>query len=206
MGFGAQWIEHKGLISRLPESVLAALDREVNPKRPITLLDVGVENGGTVEVWQRVLPEGSRVLPVDLNAECAGLGVGVLIGDAGDRDWLRGTFGREGFDVIVNDTRTWLPVLWPWLIPGGLLVTVDPPRGVVERLTRFSREPGPLPYEEVLRVGVYERCVVVEKCQPRAHADHELLVGTVAGVLSEEDLYAQGILRLVASNPEGGQA
>ena len=68
MGFGAQWIEHKGLISRLPESVLAALDREVNPKRPITLLDVGVENGGTVEVWQRVLPEGSRVLPVDLNA------------------------------------------------------------------------------------------------------------------------------------------
>ena len=44
-------MRHAGSVSRHSEVVLHAYDREI-PIRPMRMLLIGVENGGSLEVWR----------------------------------------------------------------------------------------------------------------------------------------------------------
>jgi hypothetical protein len=41
--------------------------------KPITLLEIGVQNGGSLEIWEKYLPENSKIYGVDINKKCAEL-------------------------------------------------------------------------------------------------------------------------------------
>lgn len=199
MGYRSEWLSHAGNGTRHMEPVLYALDKEVAAKEPIRLLLVGVENGGSLEVWQRVLPEGSEVIGVDIEPLCAELGLPVLVGDASDKEWCLENLGREPFNVVINSTGWDLRSLWPWVKAGGLFLwegydsdsATELVDGVAEGYETW------LPSEEIMRVSVWHSILIVEKRYPKVIPYLEVFVGNFFDVVPEDDLIEQGARRIV---------
>lgn len=198
MGYRDQWLKHPGGVSHHSEVVLHAFDREM-PTGPVSLLDVGVENGGSLEVWRDVLPEGSEVLGLDIDPRCADLGLPVVIADVRDHGSVAGALRGMRFDLIVDSTGTMSPWTWPFLRAGGRLILEDygtrPLLDLVEDVA--ENRPSWLPVEEIMRVTVFPHVAVVEKRNPRVIPYIRVLVGNFAEVTSEEDLRDRGIKRIL---------
>lgn len=75
--------------------------------QPINLLEIGINNGGSLEVWNEYLPKGSRVTGVDIDERCGELkyneDVEVFISDASDEKFVNKEFKDKKFDVIIDD-------------------------------------------------------------------------------------------------------
>ena len=198
MEYRARWLDHAGLMTRHLEIVLYAFDREV-PDGPLRLLDVGVENGGSLEIWGEILPEGSEVLGIDSDPACADLGLPVITGDVTNREWVRGALRGRWFDVIIDSTGTMTPHLWPYLVKGGRLLIEDlHPQMIADlALDVMTGEDSWLPAEEILRVTAYPGIAVVEKSSPRIVPLLEVMAGNFADVVSEETLRNLGVRQVV---------
>ena len=193
MGYRDTWLTHAGGVSRHLEVVLHVLDREI-PDKPLRVLEVGVENGGSLEVWQKCLPQGSEVLGIDVDERCAGLGLPVLIGDVTDATWLREALRGKSFDVIVDSTGALSPWTWPFLLVGGTLIFEGYDIREILHLVYAVAEDkqGWLPVEEIMRVTVFPGAVVVEKRNPRVVPYMNVMVGNFADVTGEKELLDQG--------------
>jgi hypothetical protein len=198
MEFRSRWLSHAGMMSRHLEVVLHAFDREV-PDRPLRLLDVGVENGGSLEIWRDILPEGSVVLGVDVDPACADLGLPVLTGDVTNRDWVREALRGTWFDVVIDSTGTMTANLWPYVArKGRLLIEGYNPQMIADlTLDLMTGVDSWLPVEEVLKVTVYPGVAVVEKSNPRVVPYLEVVAGNFAEVVSEETLRDLGVRQVV---------
>jgi len=198
VGYRDTWLGHAGAVTRHSEVILHALDRET-PREPARLLDVGVENGGSLEVWQQCLPEGSDVLGMDIDPRCADLGLPVVTCDVTDRDAVKAALRGRWFDLIVDSTGTSSPWTWAFLRPGGRLLLEDYDPQAIRDLVSAVAEDGEswLPVEEIMRVTVFPRIAVVEKRYPRVIPYIDIMVGNFADVVPEEDLIAQGIKRVL---------
>lgn len=198
MGFSAQWVRNTGGSSCLPESALLAFDTDVPSDRPVTLVHVGVENGGAVDVWRETLPAGSTVIGVDIDPRCSG----ALIGDARDRRWWASQFPTR-VDVIVNHTGVWIEHLWAWLSPRGVLFGVELPPHVVAQLTgEWLTAEHPftdslVPWEEITRVGLYQSVLVLVKADPRVIPELLLVAGNFTDVATDDELRARGARRVI---------
>ncbi len=75
--------------------------------RPVTLLEIGVYQGGSLEMWRAYLGPQARVVGIDIDPTCAayaGEGMQVLIGDQADPEFLRRVCAETGpLDVVVDD-------------------------------------------------------------------------------------------------------
>src|ERR1043166_1163616 len=79
--------------------------------KPIkTLLEIGVEGGGSLEMWNEMFP-GTKIVGLDIDPRCKARkreGFVVEIGDQTDRAFLRGVVQRHGpFSIIVDDGGHW---------------------------------------------------------------------------------------------------
>jgi O-antigen biosynthesis protein len=134
------FIKHAGNLSDKWEHYLAIYDAEMarfrNAGRPITLLEIGVQNGGSLQVFARYLPKGSSILGIDVDPACAELSLGpnirIAIVDAGDSAALDAALGNERFDIILDDGShqsdqiiTALRTCFDRLRPGGLYIIED---------------------------------------------------------------------------------
>ena len=193
MGYRDTWMNHAYNVSRHSEVVLHAFDREI-PDKPIRLLDVGVENGGSLEVWQKCLPEGSEVLGIDVEARCADLGLPVLTGDVSNPTWLREALRGQWFDVIVDSTGAMSPWTWPFLKVGGVLLYEGYETRKILELTYAVAEDKQswLPVEEIMRLNTFPGVVVIEKRNPRVIPYIDIMVGNFADVTGEEALIREG--------------
>lgn len=198
MEYRARWLNHAGLMSRHYEVVLHAFDREIQ-SGPIRLLDVGVENGGGLEIWQEILPEGSEVLGIDNDPACADLGLPVLVGDIENRKWLREALKGRWFDVIIDSTGTMTHHLWPYLVKGGRMFYENYGTAKISALTEALANGWSswLPTDEILKVTVYPYVAVVERSNPRVVPYLEVVSGNFAEVLSEEDMRRLGVRQVV---------
>lgn len=189
MEYRARWLKHAGLMSRHYEVVLHAFDREI-PHRAIRLLDVGIENGGSLEIWQEILPDGSEVLGIDKNPACSGLGLPVMIGDVTDAGWVREALKGRWFDVVIDSTGTMTPFLWPYLMKGGQMLFEDyAPKQMSDLVSAVAQgQQSWLPTEEILKVSVYPHVAVVEKSNPRVVPYVEAMAGNFAEVVDEDTL------------------
>jgi len=185
-------------MSRHYEIVLHAFDREL-PDQPIRLLDVGVENGGSLEIWQEILPEGSEVLGIDRDPKCADLGLPVLIGDVEDRGWLKSALKGRWFDINIDSTGTMSPHLWPYLTKGGRVLFEGYDATRITWLTEALANGWDswLPVEEVLKVTVYPHVAVVEKSNPRVVPYLQVMAGNFADVVTEDELRDMGVRQVV---------
>lgn len=198
MEYRTAWLNHTGAITRHYEVMLHALERDL-PPGPVRMLLVGVDNGGPMELWPSVLPEGSVVVGIDPDPRVADLNLGVHIGKPTDRAWLLSALGDQAFDVVIDRTYDAGENVWPWIAPGGRLFIEDPdPDDAVMLAGDVALDrPSWLPTEEIMRVTVFPTVLVVEKRHPRVLPYIEIMTGNFAEIVPEEELIADGVKRVL---------
>lgn len=134
------FFEHDGMLTDKWEQYLAIyggeLDRFIERASPIRLLEIGVQNGGSLEVWSKYLPAGSTIIGIDIDPAVEKLSfkgnVRAFVADINDKDKVEGLIGTEPFDVIVDDGShvssdiiSTFRHLFPKLAPGGKYIVED---------------------------------------------------------------------------------
>ena len=106
--------------------------------KPVNLLEVGVQNGGSLEVWAKYFTKAQKIIGCDINPNCVKLAyddqrISVVVGDANASDIFERIKGLSGsFDIIIDDgshdsrdiIKTFL-LYFPLLAPGGIFVVED---------------------------------------------------------------------------------
>ena len=199
MGYRSSWLSHSGRGTRHLESVLYGLDQEISATSPIRVLIVGVENGGSMEVWADCLPEGSVVQGIDIEPLCGDLDLPVEVGDARDQGWLKQVLAGDWFHVVINTTGDRLPHLWPFILPGGVYVAEGyDTDSAIELLRAVSDDSVAwLPPEEILRVSLWHGLMVVEKRSPKVVPYLEVLTGEKFDVVPEDVFLDSGVKRVL---------
>lgn len=196
MGYRSEWLGHAGAVARHVEVALHAIDRET-PEGDLRVLIAGAENGGAIEVWQKI---GAEVLGLDKDPACADLGLPVQICDVNDESSVRGALHGRIFDVIIDSTREGSPWMWPFLRSGGRIIFEDLPHVKTLELAScvsLDKETW-LPVEEIMRISIFPRVTVVEKRNPRVLPYLDIIAGNFADVTGEQALLAKGARWVVA--------
>jgi hypothetical protein len=198
MEYRTAWLNNVGAITRHHEVMLHALERYL-PEGPLRMLLVGVDNGGPLELWPAVLPEGSTVTAIDPNPNARNLPLNVLVGEPSDRAWLRAVLVNAEFDVIIDRTPDAGENTWPWLAPGGrlFLEDIDPDDAAMLAVDVAHDRPSWLPTEEIMRLTVFPHVLVAEKREPRVMPYLEIMTGNFAEVIPEAELIADGVKRVL---------
>jgi 23S rRNA U2552 (ribose-2'-O)-methylase RlmE/FtsJ len=84
-------------------------DRYLSPfrERPVKLIEIGVQHGGSLQMWKRYLHPESIVVGVDIYPACKRYeedGIKVMIGDQSDRQFLDSVVDQVGeVDIVIDD-------------------------------------------------------------------------------------------------------
>jgi GT2 family glycosyltransferase/SAM-dependent methyltransferase len=105
------FFEHRGKTIDKWEQYLAIYARELAPflaaNQPIRLLEIGVQNGGSLELWSKYLPAGSEIVGIDIDPKVGSLtfegSIRAYVGDGTDRAQVAKLLGSAMFDVIIDD-------------------------------------------------------------------------------------------------------
>ena len=121
---------------------------------PITLLEIGVQNGGSLELWSDYLPPGSQIVGIDIDSRVGELKFGnpnisVIVHDVTDTEGLRTILGNSTFDIIIDDgshissdvIRTF-EYYFDYLAPGGKFIIEDLHASYYRSHGGGFREPG----------------------------------------------------------------
>jgi GT2 family glycosyltransferase len=105
--------EHQGKVSDRWALYLREYQRLFEPLReqPLRLLEIGVQNGGSLEVWAEYFPQAVKLVGCDNNPDCAALSfadprIALVVGDANGVETRQSILGQtdgEGFDVVIDD-------------------------------------------------------------------------------------------------------
>ncbi len=131
--------EHRGKVSDRWSSYLREYDRLLREYRdkPIRLLEIGVQNGGSLELWLAFFPNARRVVGCDVNRDCATLKfddqrIAVVIGDATMEGVRREVLEHAPFDIIIDDGShrsgdivKAFSEYFPFLQDGGIFIAED---------------------------------------------------------------------------------
>jgi len=134
------FFEHQGHVADKWEHYLCIYEHELAPlidnDRAIALLEIGVQNGGSLELWKKYLPAGSRVTGIDIDERCRDIpfqsDIEVIICSAADPASLNRVLGGRIFDVIIDDGShlshdivSSFKALFSRLRPGGKFIIED---------------------------------------------------------------------------------
>src|SRR6266511_5188315 len=103
--------EHKGKLSDKWSLYLTELDRLFTPhrSRPIRLLEIGVQNGGSLEIWDQYFPNARKIIGCDIDPKCATLRyrsprIAIVTGNANSDECEAEILQHApSFDVIIDD-------------------------------------------------------------------------------------------------------
>lgn len=139
-GLAELYATHSGRVSQKWGGYLVAYDDVLAVRRdqPLALLEIGVQNGGSLEVWSRYLPSARVLVGCDIDPACGDLTfddprIRVLVGDAGEDATVAAIASvSPSFDVIIDDgshrsediVRTFVRLL-PLLADGGVYIVED---------------------------------------------------------------------------------
>ena len=75
--------------------------------RPIKFLEIGVLNGGSLQMWKNYFHPDSTIVGIDINQSCKQHeknGVNIRIGDQSDPQFLQSLIDEFGtFDIVIDD-------------------------------------------------------------------------------------------------------
>ncbi|RUZ78752.1 glycosyltransferase [Mesorhizobium sp. M7A.F.Ca.US.006.01.1.1] len=102
---------HRGKVSDKWSIYLSTYDHIFSEyrDRPVRILEIGVQNGGSLEIWQKYFPNAELILGCDVNADCGNLvfddkRIEISIGDANTDEVERDIVSRsKKFDIIIDD-------------------------------------------------------------------------------------------------------
>lgn len=103
--------EHQGKVSDKWSIYLTEYDRLFSGFRPqsVRMLEIGIQNGGSLEIWSKYFPKAQILVGCDINPDCAKLtyddpAIQLVIGDANsdpvEKEILRHS---PNFDLIIDD-------------------------------------------------------------------------------------------------------
>ena len=132
--------QHEGKVSDKWSIYLTEYDRFFGSYRDdaIRLLEIGIQNGGSLEVWSDYFPSASKIVGCDINPDCAKLRyadsrISVVVGDANSDD-VESRIANISpvFDLIIDDgshvsgdiVRSFARY-FPRLVDGGIFVAED---------------------------------------------------------------------------------
>jgi GT2 family glycosyltransferase/glycosyltransferase involved in cell wall biosynthesis len=134
------YIEHEGKVSDKWSLYLDEYNRLFAPYRdqPIHMLEIGIQNGGSLEIWSKYFAQAATLTGCDINPNCAKLTyadprVSVVVGDANtDKSAAEILRHSPRFDVILDDgshrssdiVRSFARY-FPVLNDGGIFVAED---------------------------------------------------------------------------------
>lgn len=118
-------------------SAYEALFRSYRDK-PVRILEIGIQNGGSLEIWHKYFPKAEVIIGCDIDPLCANLTydddrIHVVVGDANsDAIQRQITAISDRFDIIIDDgshvstdiIRSFA-LYYPLVVPGGLFVAED---------------------------------------------------------------------------------
>jgi glycosyltransferase involved in cell wall biosynthesis len=131
---------HDGKVSDKWLLYLSEYDRLFKPYRqlPISLLEIGVQNGGSLEIWSQYFSNGIKFVGCDINPDCQKLTyddsrIAVIVGDATTSETQQKIHDQSAtFDLIIEDgSHTSGDIIkafaryFPLLKEGGLFVAED---------------------------------------------------------------------------------
>jgi len=132
--------EQQGYVSDKWESYLRVYEQWFAPYRAgeIALLEIGVQNGGSVQIWAQYFEYAKSIVGCDINSRCAALKfedprIRLVVGDVNVTSTRRAIQEHAAqFDIIIDDgSHTSSDIIstfkyfYPWLKPGGLYVVED---------------------------------------------------------------------------------
>jgi O-antigen biosynthesis protein len=102
---------HDGKVSDKWSLYLDVYDRIFSEFRakPIRLLEIGIQNGGSLEIWRQYFPQAEIILGCDINPNCNKLKfddekIAVIVGDANTQEVEKELLFRSTkFDIIIDD-------------------------------------------------------------------------------------------------------
>lgn len=132
--------EHDGKVSDKWSHYLDVYERYFAPfrDRPVALLEIGAQNGGSLEIWAKYFPSASVLVGCDINPDCGKLHfddtrIKLIVGNANSDEIERqiSEVSKE-FDIIIDDgshvsadiIRSFVRY-FPRLKPDGLYVAED---------------------------------------------------------------------------------
>lgn len=132
--------DHQGKVTDKWASYLDHYDRVLSRYRdqPVTILEIGVQNGGSLELWGRYFHEARAIVGCDINPACANLvyddhRIALVVGDANDDAQYSKIMGvATSYDIIIDDgshgsgdiVRSFARY-FPVLNRGGIYITED---------------------------------------------------------------------------------
>ena len=132
--------EHQGKVSDKWSIYLSEYDRIFAPYRdgPTRLLEIGIQNGGSLDIWAQFFPNAQNLIGCDINPDCAKLTyadsrISVVVGDANtDMTEIAVLSISPQFDVIIDDGShrssdivKSFAKYWPHIIDEGVFVAED---------------------------------------------------------------------------------
>lgn len=132
--------DHDGYLSDKWAQYMDMYERElarfVAFGRPVSLLEIGVQNGGSLQIWAKYLPAGSHIVGIDIDPSCAQLvmpdNVEIVIGNTADAATTARLLGGRTFDIVIDDGShrsadviAAFDVLFDRVNNGGLYVVED---------------------------------------------------------------------------------
>lgn len=102
---------HSGKVTDKWPLYLREYDRLFSPYReqPISMLEIGVQNGGSLEIWSKYFPNAVKLVGCDINSECARLNyddprIKIVVGDAASSETKDKVLQQSpSFDLIIED-------------------------------------------------------------------------------------------------------
>lgn len=131
---------HTGKVSDKWSSYLEVYDRVLGAYRatPVRLLEIGIQNGGSLEIWARYFETSKALIGCDINPECAKLtyddpAIHVIVGDAGTAEVLQRVMAiAPQLDIVIDDgshqSRDMVrnfALYFPLLSDGGVFIAED---------------------------------------------------------------------------------
>lgn len=105
------YAEHERLVSDKWDIYLSEYERLFRSLKqmPVTLLEIGVQNGGSLEIWEKYFPNASLILGCDINQRCESIvyssdKIHLTIGDINLPETLARIFAiTSEFDIVIDD-------------------------------------------------------------------------------------------------------
>jgi len=134
------YAEHRGKVSDKWTSYFVEYGRIFGEYRdqPVTLLEIGVQNGGSLEIWSRYFANAPKLVGCDINLDCSRLEyedprIAVVVGDANSNTVKLVVLQHSPvFDVIIDDGShsssdivKSFAMYFPHLADGGVFVAED---------------------------------------------------------------------------------
>ena len=118
--------------------------------KDVTMIEIGVQDGGSLKIWQEFFGPNSKIIGVDLNPECKKFeeeNIKIYIGSQSHQSFWANLFSKEGkADIIIDDgghTNQQQIITAINCIPniknGGILITEDVHSSYLKRFGNPSK-------------------------------------------------------------------